>query len=367
MSGKADYTQTFKSGFKLDAGWKSSLVKTDNEANYYNHINGDWVADYDKTNHFIYEENINAGYLNGQKKMGKFNTQLGLRFENTNYTGNQLGNPVKADSTFSRSYNSLFPTAYITYEKDSSNTFSINVGRRINRPAYQQLNPFLFFINQYTYQEGNPYLQPEFTWNIELGHVYKNWLTTTLGYSYTDQVFSQIFRTEGEVTILTMGNLQNRKNLSLAINAQLKPVKKWWSMNVQLTTAYTQVNGMSLDDVIDTKAFNGQINVNNQFKFTKGWSAELSGFYNSKNQDGQFTIQAFSQVTAGVSKTILKEKGTLKFNIRDIFYGQVIDGRIDYQNVVEHFRQSRDSRVANLAFTYRFGKTFSETAKKTQW
>ena len=364
ISGKSDYTQTFKGGLKLDAGWKSSFVKTDNEANYYNHINGDWVPDYAKTNHFIYEENINAGYVNTQKKMGKFNSQLGLRFENTNYSGNQLGNPVKDDSTFSKSYNSLFPTAYITYEKDSSNTFSINAGRRINRPAYQQLNPFLFFINQYTYQEGNPYLQPEFTWNIELGHTYKNWLTTTLGYSYTDQVFSQIFRTEGEVTVLTFGNLQNRKNLSLAVNAQLKPSKKWWSMNVQLTTAYTSVKGMSLNDEIDTKSFNGQVNINNQFKFKKGWSAELSGFYNSQNQDGQFTIQAFSQVSAGVSKTVMKEKGTLKLNIRDIFYGQVIDGRIDYQNVVEHFRQSRDSRVANLAFTYRFGKAFKDIPKK---
>lgn len=364
LSGKADYTQTFRNGLKLDAGWKSSLVRTDNEANYYNDVAGDWVPDYDKTNHFIYEENINALYVNGQRKMGKFNVQAGLRFEHTNYTGNQLGNPQKADSTFSRSYGSLFPTAYITYESDSANTFSVNVGRRINRPAYQQLNPFLFFINQYTYQEGNPYLQPEFTWNMELGHTYRNWLTTTIGYAYTDQVFSQVFRTEGEVTILTFANLQSRRTVNLSTNAQLKPVKKWWSMNVQLTGAYASVRGMSVDDEIRSDAFSGQVNINNQFKFTKGWSAELSGFYNSRSQDGQFTIQAFSQVSAGVSKTILKDKGTLRLNVRDIFFGQVIDGQIDYQNVMEHFRQSRDSRVANLAFTYRFGKTFKEAAKR---
>jgi outer membrane receptor protein involved in Fe transport len=364
LSGKADYTQTFSGGLKLDAGWKSSVVRTDNEANYYNDVAGDWVPDYDKTNHFIYEENINAIYVNGQKKMGKFNVQTGLRFEHTNYTGNQLGNPRKQDSTFSRSYGSLFPTAYITYESDSANTFTVNVGRRINRPAYQQLNPFLFFINQYTYQEGNPYLQPEFTWNVELGHTYKNWLTTTVGYAYTDQVFSQVFRTEGEVTVLTFANLQSRRSFNVSSNAQLKPAKKWWSMNVQLTGSYASVRGMSLNDEIRSDAFSRQVNINNQFKFKKGWSAELSGFYNSRSQDGQFTIQAFSQVSAGVSKTILKDKGTLRLNVRDIFFGQVIDGQIDYQNVMEHFRQSRDSRVANLAFTYRFGKTFKETAKR---
>lgn len=364
LSGKADYTQTFSNGLKLDAGWKSSLVRTDNEANYYNDIAGEWVPDYDKTNHFIYKENINAVYVNGQRKMGKFNVQTGLRFEHTNYTGNQLGNPQKEDSTFSRSYVSLFPTAYITYDSDSANSFSVNLGRRINRPAYQQLNPFLFFINQYTYQEGNPYLQPEFTWNVEVGHTYRNWLTTTIGYAYTDQVFTQVFRTEGEVTVLTFANLQSRRTFNLSSNAQLKPVKKWWSMNVQLTGSYASVRGMIVNDEIRSDAFSGQVNINNQFKLKKGWSAELSGFYNSRSQEGQFTIQDFSQVSVGVSKNILKDKGTLRLNLRDIFFGQVIDGQIDYQNVMEHFRQSRDSRVANLAFTYRFGKTFKEAAKR---
>jgi outer membrane receptor protein involved in Fe transport len=362
-SAKADYTQTFKKGLKFDAGWKSSLVKTNNEANYYNRETGDWIPDYDKTNHFIYEEDINAVYVNLQKKIGKFNTQAGLRYEHTTYTGNQLGNPQKADSNFTRNYGSLFPTAYITYEMDSSHTFSLNTGRRINRPAYQDLNPFLFFINQYTYQEGNPFLLPEFTWNTELGHTYKNWLTTTLGYAYTEQVFSQIFRTAGEVTILTNGNLSSRRNLTLSINAQLKPAT-WWSANVQLTAARVSVKGQSLNDIINTDAYNGQVNINNQFKFKKGWSAELSGFYNSRNVDGQFIIQSFSQVSAGVSKTVLKEKGTLRLNARDIFFGQVIDGQIRYQEVREHFRQSRDSRVVNLAFTYRFGKNFKENGKR---
>jgi hypothetical protein len=362
-SAKADYTQTFKKGLKLDAGWKSSLVKTNSEANYFNLDGSDWIPDYEKTNHFIYEENINAVYLNMQKKMGKFNTQAGLRYEHTNYKGNQLGNPQKEDSSFTRNYGSLFPTAYITYEADSSNTFSINAGRRINRPAYQMLNPFMFFINQYTYQEGNPFLLPEFTWNVELGHTYKNWLTTTLGYSYTDQRFNQVFRTMGNVTVLTFDNIGTRQNLSLSVNAQLKPAK-WWSANVQLTGAHTKTDGQWKDQQIKTDAYNAQVNINNQFKFKKGWSAELSGFYNSKSIDGQFAIQPFGQVSAGVSKNVLKDKGSLRLNVRDIFFTQIIDGEIRYQNVLEHFRQSRDSRVANISFTYRFGKTFKDNAKK---
>jgi outer membrane receptor protein involved in Fe transport len=360
---KTDYTHTFKDGLKMDAGLKSSLVNTNSEANYFNLEGEYWIIDYDKTNHFIYEENINAVYLNMQKKMGKFNAQAGLRYEHTNYKGNQLGNPQKEDSVFTRNYGSLFPTAYITYEADSSNTFSINAGRRINRPAYQMLNPFMFFINQYTYQEGNPFLLPEFTWSVELGHTFKNWLTTTLGYAYTDQRFSQVFRTQGDVTILTFGNIGTRQNISLSVNAQLKPAK-WWSANVQLTGAHSAVNGTWMDQQIDTKAYNGQVNINNQFKFKKGWSAELSGFYNSKSIDGQFAIQPFGQVAAGVSKNVLNDKGSVRLNVRDIFFTQIIDGEISYQNVLEHFRQSRDSRVMNVSFTYRFGKTFKDNARR---
>src|SRR5690606_4611971 len=101
------------------------------------------------------------------------------------YKGRQLGNPEKEDSSFKRQYSSLFPTLYVTRELDSNNTVTINTGRRIDRPAYQQLNPFLFFINEYTYSVGNPYIQPQFTWNFQASHTYKSWLTTSLEYART--------------------------------------------------------------------------------------------------------------------------------------------------------------------------------------
>ncbi|MCG7859269.1 outer membrane beta-barrel family protein, partial [Flavihumibacter sediminis] len=124
--------------------------------------------------------------------------------------------------------------------------FTIQTGRRINRPAYQQLNPFLFFINEYTYQVGNPYIQPQFTWNFQFSHTYKGWLTTSLEYGDTKQYFSQIFKTEGRVTILTEGNLANMKNLNLSLTAQLKPAK-WWSATINLTGTYQKVNGVGMN------------------------------------------------------------------------------------------------------------------------
>lgn len=295
--------------------------------------------------------------------MGKFSLKGGLRFENTSYKGTQLGNPMKEDSSFKRNYNSLFPTLYITYNADSSNVFTLSAGKRIDRPAYQQLNPFLFFINEYTYQVGNPYIQPQFTWTYSVSHIYKEWLTTTLEHAETKQYFNQIFRTEGKVTILTEGNLAQMQNTNLTISAQLN-MAKWWSANINATGSHRKVNGTGTNSDFNSENINANASINNQFKFKKGWSAELSGNYNTPFEDAQFRISAFGQVSAGIGKQVLKGKGTLKLNMRDIFFTQRINGDIRYQNVREHFNQSRETRVANISFTWRFGKQFSENRRR---
>ncbi len=360
---KTDYNTTLKGEWKLEAGLKASRVKTNNQANYFNSAGSNWIPDYGKTNHFLYEESIYAGYVNTNKKIGKWSLQGGLRFEQTSYKGNQLGNPEKNDSSFRRSYASLFPSLYLTRELDSNHTVTVQTGRRIDRPAYQQLNPFLFFINEYTFQVGNPYIQPQFTWNFQLSHTYKDWLTTSLEFGDTKQYFSQIFKTEGRVTILTEGNLANMKNLNLSLTAQLKPTK-WWSATINLTGTYQKVRGVGMNTDFNSEMISGNGNINNQFKFSKGWSAELSGFYNAKSRDAQFTIYGFGQVAAGIGKQILKGKGTIRLNVRDIFFTQQIQGDIRYQNVRERFNQSRDTRVATISFNWRFGKQLGESGRK---
>jgi hypothetical protein len=362
-SAKADYSYTASGGWKLETGWKSSFVKTDNTADYFLQENGSWVPDYLKTNHFLYSENIHAAYANASKTIGKWSLQGGLRFEQTHYDGRQLGNPEKQDSAFSKNYGSLFPTAYLTYNADSNHVFTLNAGRRIDRPAYQNLNPFIFYINEYTYEEGNPYLKPQFTYSVELAHTYKGWLTTSLNYSNTRQYFAQVFRTEGKVTILNQGNLARSRSVTLSVNAQLNPFT-WWSANISASVLQQKVMGVGSNSDFNSDAFSGQANINNQFKLNKGWSAELSGFYNTKNIEGQFTIAPFGQVSAGIARQVLKGKGSLKLNVRDIFFTQVIKGDIRYGNVREHFVQMHDSRVVNLAFTWRFGKQFKDNSRR---
>jgi iron complex outermembrane receptor protein len=354
-SSKLDYTHPLKKGAKLEAGIKSSYVNTDNAANYFNLIGTNWQTDYDKSNRFQYKENINAAYLNFSKQYKKLGVQAGLRFENTNYKGHQLGNVQKPDSAFNNNYNSLFPTIFLSYAVSEKHQFGFNVGRRIDRPAYQDLNPFLFFLDNYTYESGNPFLKPQYTINVEASHTYKGFLNTTLNYSRTKNYFTETFEQLDHATIVRNGNIGMRQNAGISISAQVN-IKKWWSASLYGNYNYNSFKGELYGELIHVNASNILFNVNNQFKFNKGWSAELSGFYRTKGVDGQIVIEPLGQLSAGVSKQVLKGKGSVRLNVRDMFYTNWVKGRINFQLTQASFENKRDSRVAGISFTYRFGK-----------
>ncbi len=360
---KVDYTRPLNKSSKIESGLKGSYVNTDNEANYANLVNGNWEADWRKSNHFQYKENIFAAYLNYNTQWKKWGLQSGLRYEYTKYQGNQNGNPTKPDSSFKRSYSNLFPTVFISYAANDKNQFALSVGRRIDRPAYQDLNPFLFFLDKYTYGQGNTYLQPQFTNNLELTHTYNSILTTTVNYSYTKNFFAETFEPSGEAVIVKQGNIGKRQNAGVSVSAQL-PVNKWFTTILYSNYNYTVFEGMLNGDMLKVSAGNLLFNINNQFKFDKGWSAELSGWYRTKGVEGQILINDMGAASAGIAKQVLKGKGTLKLNVRDIFYTQQASGDINFKNTLAHFRNSRDSRVANISFVYRFGKVAKDTRQR---
>ena len=362
-SAKTDFSKTFKKGLKFEAGWKSSFVSTDNSSDYFNYVNNNWEPDYGKSNHFTYKENINAAYVNVNRQYKKLGVQAGLRFENTNYRGLQFGNPLRNDSSFSHTYAGLFPTLFLNYKVSEKNQFTMSVGRRIDRPGYQDLNPFLYYINKYTYMQGNPFLKPQYSRNIEVSHIYNNKLTTAVNYSITNDFFTGVFRTKNDTTILTRGNLSTRKTLGISINAEI-PVQKWWNVSLNVNASNKKVNGFANGDFIRSDAESYSVNANNRFTLNKGWSMELSGFYNSLDRNGQFTIQPFGQLSGGIAKQLFNNKATLKLNVRDIFNSTSIDGAIKYQNVTEHFYQSHEAPVFNLGFTWRFGKAAKDNQKK---
>ena len=360
---KVDYTHPLKSGLKVETGLKTSFVKTDNKAGYYNVLNDVKLPDYEKTNQFVYKENINAAYLNLSKEIKKWSLQTGLRLENTNIEGNQFGNPQRSDSSFKQQYTSLFPTLFVSYNANEKNQFSFSYGRRINRPDYEDLNPFLFFLDKYTYGGGNPFLKPSYANTLEASHTYKQFLTTTVNYTNTKNLLAEVFEQKEYATVIRKGNFGQTNTASISMSAQI-PVKKWWMLIAYNEYNYSQYKGLLNGENINMAAGNYLININNQITLKKGWSAELSGFYRTPGIEGQIKISDMGQVNVGVQKQVLKNKGSVKLNIRDLFYTMPVNGSINFQRTEATFAQRNDSRVATISFVYRFGKPIKGAQKR---
>ncbi len=353
---KADYNNRVSKILQWSAGIKGSRTKTDNLSAFQNWNHDQWEDDLNRSNHFLYTENILAGYINGNREAGRWKTDAGLRFEHTAYEANQLGNAAGKDSAFHRNYSSLFPGATISYKVDSANSFSLHAGRRIDRPPFQKLNPFTTIINKYTYQAGNPLILPQYTWNLELVHQYKDLLTTTIGYHLTRNYFTQYFYSTAEgLIVYSDGNIGKMNNLSVATLLQLQPVKNW---NLVLDITY---NYKVLEGFVWTKTRSAihqvNFNLNNQLRFGKKWTGELSGYYITRHQnDFNEVLDPTGQLAMGVARQVIKGKGSLKLAYRDVFYTQRMAGNTSFQHAHEYFWLKSDSRVLTLSFSYRFSK-----------
>jgi iron complex outermembrane recepter protein len=353
-SAKVDYTHPLKGNAKIEAGAKTSFVETDNDAQYLNYINSGWTIDGGRSNHFVYKENINAAYVNSNKQFSKkWSGQLGLRLENTNSKGNQ----VTTGQTFNRNYTQLFPTAYLGYTLNDKNQFSLNYGKRINRPSYQDMNPFYYFIDKYTYQVGNPYLQPQFSHNVELNYNYKGFLNTGVYYAKTTNVIQQVLNQvdSTHTSYVTQDNIAKKRSYGMQASANFS-VTKWWRANLYANVFNNRFEGLVNGAYLTVDGTTFMTNVSNQFTFKKGWSAEVSGFYRTKGVEGTLAMRGMGVVNLGASKQLLKNKGTVRLSVRDFLNIQQFRGTTKFQNIDVTIRNKSDNRVVSVSFTYRFGK-----------
>ena len=353
-SAKMDYLHPLKKGAKFEAGVKTSFVRTDNNAVYDSVNYGIKVRDIGRSNHFIYEENVNAAYVNFSRPISKkIFGQLGLRVENTNTKGKQ----ITTNQQFERNYTQLFPTAFVQYKINEKHTLGLNYGRRIERPDYEDLNPFILFLDRYTFQQGNPNLKPQFAHNVELTHTFKGFLNTTLNYTNTTDIINDVLEQDANKneTVIRKQNIARQRQYGISVSAGGQ-VTKWWTGNVYANVFNNLFKGVVNGDNVEIGATAAQFNVSNQFKFAKTWSAELGGFYTTGGADGVFRIRDFGMLNMGISKQVLKGKGTIRLNVRDMLYTQKIRGDIRYSNIDASFQQRRDSRQVAVGFTYRFNK-----------
>lgn len=362
-SAKLDYLHPFKNGARFEAGLKSSFVQNDNNAIYDSIQNNILVRDKGRSNHFIYEENINAAYVNYSQSFNKkWSGQFGLRVENTNAKGDLK----TTGETFKRNYTQVFPTAYISYNANEKNQFVLNYGRRINRPNYKDLNPFIYFLDKYTFEQGNPNLRPMFSHNIEFSHTYNGKLNTTLNYSKTTDVYTQVLE-QNEAkneTFVKQSNIATMSNYGIAISYNTQ-VTNWLTTSIYTNVYKNRFQGIVNNTYFDDGAVTGLINISNQINFGNSWSAEVGGFYRTKGVEGVFVINPIGQVQFGISKPVINKKGNVKLSVKDVFATQSnLKGNIKYSNIDVAFKNTQDRRFVSFSFSYRFGKATVSGPKK---
>jgi len=351
-SGRVDYLHPLKKGARFEAGVKSSIVRTDNDAVYDSIQFGNIVHDFNRSNHFVYEENINAAYANLSTTFSKkWSAQLGLRLENTNAKGTQL----TTGETFDRHYTQLFPTAYFQYKANEKNNFGASFGRRIRRPNYGSLNPFLRFVDRYTYTSGNPALKPSLSNNVELSHTWRNRITTTINYSATTDIIDDVIEQKGEEAYKAPANIASLHQAGIAINANT-PVTKWWTSNIDFNAFHNRYKGVASGVPIEFSQASFSVVATQQFKLSKTLAGEVNGRFASGRLDGIMRLKPMGFVGAGLSQQVLKGQGMIRLTIRDIFYNLKFNSESRYGNVDFNFQQVADSRVVSLGFTYRFSK-----------
>lgn len=352
---KTDYVHPLKNGGKVEAGLKSSYVTADNNTLYdtLQQENRQWLPDASRSNQFQYNENINAGYVNYAGKFGKLKVQAGLRAEHTH----SIGNSITLNQTVDRNYLNLFPTLFLSRQLDTNNVLNMSYSRRIDRPDYQNLNPFVFYLDPYTYQKGNPFLRPQYTNSIELTHVYKNAFTTTLNYSHTTDFINQETPRQiasENITYVTPENQGSMDNVSLNLSFPVT-IAKWWRMQNNINSYYQHYQTTYSGTPYEVKLVAYNLYMSNNFTLSKTVSAEVSGWYNSASQYGFYRAQPMGGFSVGVQKKVMDGKGNLKLNVNDPFWLNHFNGRAAVQDIDFRVQSRWESRQIRLTFTYRFG------------
>lgn len=354
FTAKVDFVKPVGKGNTIETGVKGSWVKSDNNLNLSkSQEEGPFVPD-PSSNSFIYNENVLAAYISYKGIFSENLTfQVGLRGEHSDITGNS----VTLNQVNNQKYFNLFPSAFLQHKISDNYQIVYNVNRRITRPNYRLLNPFVYYIDPLTTETGNPNLKPQYSNNLEMNHVVKGMYQFTLGYSETEDAFMQVFvQNEDERTTTTYtDNFDKTRNANFRAIIPVD-IKEWWATSNMVQVSYNRNKSQIGDDYLDNSNTSFMVRSQHNFTLPMGFKAEIMGIYLGPQIWGQGQIAGFGWVDAGMTKSIMKDKITLSVNGTDIFRTQVIKAKIDFAAIDTNFRQYRSNQGVRFTLKYNFSK-----------
>lgn len=359
---KVDYVLPLKKDTKLEFGAKTSVVETDNNFLFENFTNNKWENDLNRSNQFIYNENINAAYANLKRKFNTTTLQVGLRAEQTN----SKGNSVTEQKVVKVNYLKWFPSVFINQELAKDHEIGFSYSRRIDRPDYGNLNPFIYYLDLYSYRFGNPFLKPQYTNAVEFSYSYKKNLNVTIGYSHTNDVMTEVLLTDTakKTIFISVQNMAKQDYYNMNMSYPVA-ITKWWNSNNNLTVYY---NRFQTPDLLGAPYASGRLafnfNTNQTLTLNSSTKIEWSGNFESKSVFGTLLIAPRYNIDMGASKSLMDNKLNVKFAANDVFKLQKnkLTSTLSSQNYV--VRDRWESRIFRLTCTYRFGSNDIKAARQ---
>jgi hypothetical protein len=362
---KADYTKNISEQTKLEAGVKATISRLHNNVELKSLESGIWQVDTAFTQHIQMLEDIGAAYVNFSHQINaKTKLQTGLRWEYTHTDmDTREGKPI-----LERKYHNLFPSLFISRDLSKKNSVQFSYGRRITRPTYNDLAPFVFFIDPSTFLSGNLALRPAITDALQATYRFKGSYLLTMGYSHDKHTIIQWqihVDPKTNKQYARSENLKNSDTYSLNFTFPLK-LTSWWQMQNNMMGIW-QINRSVYEGVpVQMSAGYARANITQSFTLPAGFSAEISGFYQSRSPFGIAYMKAFGTLNIGLQKKLLNDKGNFRLTVDDLFWTNRLTIISDYpelnlkSDIVGLFSEPR---VVRLTYSRNFG---NKNVKATQ-
>ena len=361
FASKIDLTVPVSEKFTLEIGGKVSMVETVNRTLFEYQDNEQWVNQTESSNDFMYNEDVWAAYINGSGNLGTFMIQGGVRMEHTKSEGES----ITLNEVVPRSYTDFFPSISVSRAINEKHNLSLTYSRRLERPNYKDLNPFENYLDQYTFEKGNPFLNPQYSNAFGLNYAMGRQLFVAINYSHTTDAITQVieqFSAENK-TFQTNQNLDDNNNLSLTLSAP-RVWTEWWTSRLNYTTFYNSFKSAIPSGTLDNSSVAHMFNLNNELQLPGNWSMEVTGRYQTALTFGLFELDPQGSLDIGFSKSLLDNKANLKIGISDIFRTRNSKVVIDQDDINLIVNQRNDTRRVSVSFSYRFGNQKVKAARK---
>jgi hypothetical protein len=359
---RMDYVHRLNKQTSLETGVKFSYVNTANEIVFTNNQNGHFETDLTRSTNFDYTEKVAAGYVTLKTKWLGFDTQLGLRAEQTHYEGFSRGTQLSIE----RDYFRVFPNVSLHHGLWENYQFGFDYSYRIDRPAYNDLYPYVFYFDPFAGQTGNPTLLPQFTHNFQFSQTIAKDFAINLGYSNSSQYIAfVILLKEDRVSEYSIKkNFDTYQNYYLAVNAPVG-INKNWTINSNINLFYNRFNTQFLDAVYNVGKFSGIVTLTQTITLPWDLTGEITTVYNAPNVSGLIQTDAMGSVNAGLQKKVFDKKGAFRLNVTDIFYTNRARIGVVYPGLDVHFYNYPETRMIRLNFTYNIGTTGQAMRKRS--